>query len=72
MWRSDDGEGLAHLVIFSADDLRGREVDKLHVSLGVDHEVLRLNVAAHDLAVVEVLEDLNYACPVKLTVLCGE
>jgi len=29
--RSDDGEGLAHLVVFSADDLGGREVDQLHV-----------------------------------------
>ena len=30
---ADDGEGLAHLVIFSADDLGGGEVDQLHVAL---------------------------------------
>ena len=55
MRRADDSEGLAHLVVFSSDDLGGREVDELHVSLGVDHEVLRLDVPAHYLVVVEVL-----------------
>lgn len=69
---SYNGEGLAHLVVLSADDLRGREVDELHVSFGVDHEVLGLDVTAHDLVVVEVLQYLDDACTVELAVLCGE
>lgn len=70
MRRSDDSEGLAHLVIFSPDDLRGRQIDELHVSLRVNHKVLRLDIPAYNLIVIEVLQDLDDTRSVKLTILC--
>lgn len=69
---SDNGKGLAHLVVLGADDLRSREIDELHVALGVDHEVFRLYVPADYLVVLEVFEDEDDGCSVEDAVLSGK
>lgn len=72
MWRPDDGESLAHLVILSPDNFGSGKVDQFHVSLRIHHEVFRLDVATDYLIVVEVFQDEDDSRSVKLTVLSGE
>jgi hypothetical protein len=57
------------LVIFRSDDLSSRQVDELHVALGINHKVLRLYVATHDLVVVKKLQQRNNTTSVELAVL---
>lgn len=72
MRSSNYSKSLAHLVVLSPNDFGSRQVDKLHVSLRVDHEILGLNIAADYLVIVEVFKSENDACSVELAVLSGE
>ena len=70
MRSSNNGESFAHLIILGPDNFRSSQINQLHVSFRINHKVLRLDISANNLIVVEVFKDKDDSGSIKLTVLC--
>ena len=72
MWSTNYSEGFAHLVIFCSDNLRSRHVYQFKISFGIHHKILRFDISADYLVVIEVLQNKDDACSIKLAVISWE
>ena len=72
MRRSYNSKSLAHLIVLSPDNLACRKIDQFHIPFHIYHEVLRLNIPAYYLVIIEVFQDQYDTSPVKLTIFSGK
>ena len=70
MRSSNDGESFADLIVLSSDDLRGGQVNQLHIALLINHEIFRLDIPTDNLVVIEVLQNQDDRSPIELTIFC--
>lgn len=65
-------KSLAHLIVFSPYNFWCREIDEFHVSLRVNHKILRFDISADYLVILEVLKNKDDGCSIEYAIFSGK
>ena len=69
---ANNGEGFTHLIILCPDNFRSSQINQLHVSFWINHKILRFDISANYLIIIEIFKDKDDSCSIKLTILCWQ